>query len=297
MGLTSMLRSLALRYPGAGASVLRTYLRRFEHVPERFEWLVQGLKRDLPLPWEQQVIPLGDGNQLAIDSRSVVGREIFYTGSYEREVVRTLGRELQPGMIFIDAGANIGEFTVRGSRLVGPGGQVHAFEASPQTFADLAANVERNQLRNVTANAVALGSTTGTVEFFMSRGIASGSSSMRPAHDFSGTTVQVPLVSLDQYAEDHHLPRVDVIKMDIEGAELEAFRGATRLLARDDAPVIIFEYHGIVARRFGVGKEQLLSFLEQFGYRISRLGSSAGAPQQAADDVPENLLALPRRRR
>ena len=84
--------------------------------------------------------------------------------------------------------------------------------------------------------------------------------------------------------------------MDIEGAELEAFRGATRMLARDDAPVIIFEHHGVVAERFGVGKDAVRTFLEQFGYQISRLGSAAGAARQAAHDVPENLLALPRRR-
>ena len=70
MGVTSTLRTLALRYPRAGASILRAYLKRVDHVPERIEWLVQGLKRDLPLGWEQQVIALEDGSTLAIDSRS-----------------------------------------------------------------------------------------------------------------------------------------------------------------------------------------------------------------------------------
>ena len=198
MGVTGALRSLALRFPRTGASVLRAYLHRGGRVPEQWEWLVDGLKRDLPLRWEQRVIDLSDGSRLLIDSRSAVGREVFYSGSYEHDVVRELDRELRPGMIFIDAGANIGEFTVRASRIVGAAGQVHAFEASPPTFADLEANIARNQLTNVTANLVALGASNGTVEFFVSRGIASGSSSMRPAHDFSGRTVQVPLVTLDR---------------------------------------------------------------------------------------------------
>ena len=84
--------------------------------------------------------------------------------------------------------------------------------------------------------------------------------------------------------------------MDIEGAELEAFRGGTALLASADAPVMIFEHHGVVASRFGVVKDDVVRFLEQFGYRISSLGSSAGARRKIADDVPENLLALPPRR-
>lgn len=296
MGVTSAIRRFALASPPLGRWALRTYLKAVRHVPERFEWLVDGLKRDLPMPWQERRLRLDGGGELYVDSRSAVGREIYYVGSYEPEVCRAFERWLKPGMILIDAGANIGEFCVRGARLVGPSGHVHAFEASPTTFADLTRNLTLNGLTNVTANQMALTSRSGPIEFFLSGGIASGSSSLRPAHDFSGSTVRVPGVTLDDYCAHAGISRVDFIKMDIEGAELDAFKGATGLLSSPDAPVLVFEYHGVVASRFGVGKDAVPEFLATFGYRVTRLGSSAGSQQQGGDNVPENILAVPPRR-
>jgi FkbM family methyltransferase len=293
MGVTAVVRRIALASPPIGRWALRSYLKSVGHVPERFEWLVDGLKRDLPVPWAERLIPLDGGGQLYIDGRSAIGREIYYAGSYEPLVAGALKRWLTPGMTFLDAGANIGEFSVRASRLVGPSGHVHAFEASPTTFADLSRNLAVNRVTNVTANQMALTSTSGPIEFFMSRGIASGSSSLRPAHDYSGSTVSVPGITLDDYCAQAGISRVDFIKMDIEGAELEAFRGATRLLSSPDAPVMVFEHHAVVAKRFGVGKEDVQAFLGQFGYRLTRLGSSAGSPARDDANIPQNILALP----
>jgi FkbM family methyltransferase len=293
MGVTVAIRRIALASPPIGRWALRTYLKFVRHVPERLEWLVDGLKRDLPVPWRERLIQLDGGGQLYIDSRSAIGREIYYAGSYEPLVSRALKRWLQPGMTFLDAGANIGEFSVRASKLVGPSGHVHAFEASPTTFADLSRNLALNRVTNVTANQMALTSASGPVQFFMSRGIASGSSSLRPAHDYSGSAVSVRGITLDDYCAQAGISRVDFIKMDIEGAELEAFKGARRLLSSPGAPVMVFEHHAVVAGRFGVGKEAVQAFLAQFGYRLTRLGSSAGSPTRDNADSPENILALP----
>lgn len=294
--MTMILRNTALRHPAMAVPLLRTYLQRTPAIPERLEWVVDDLKRNLPLEWERRTITLDDGNALTIDSRSAVGREVFYRGTYEPELCRALARYVKPGMICIDAGANIGEFTLRCAVLAGSNGQVHAFEASPSTFADLDENVRQNRFTNIVTQQRALASTSGTLEFYMSRGIASGSSSLRPAHDFTGAVVPVPSVSFDDYMREVTLKRVDFIKMDIEGGELDALRGATAMLSATHAPVIVFEHHDVVARRFGASQESVIGLLEGFGYSVSPLGSSAGAPKDGGAEVAQNLVAIPRKR-
>ena len=262
-------------------------------VPERFEWLVDALKRELPLPWERRTVSLGRQLRIHIDSRSAIGREIYYRGSCERDLCRVLERHLRPGMIFIDAGANIGEFTLRASRLVGAAGRVHAFEASPTTFEELETNVQLNALTNVVLQQKALTSRTGELDFYLSGHIASGSSSLRPGHDFTGTVVTVQGVALDDYLRDAGINRVDFIKLDIEGAELDALRGSTRLLSTAGAPMIAFEHHDTIASKFGASRDSLSQLLGSFGYSLLRVGSAAGARKGGGENVPENFLAVP----
>jgi FkbM family methyltransferase len=294
MGMGLAFRSAALRYPGIGASVLRAYLHCVARVPARAAWIVEGLKRDLPCRWEQKVVRLSGGGRLHINSASAVGREIFYSGSYEPALLGVLRRWLTPGMTFIDAGANIGEFTIRAARLVGPSGQIHAIEASPDTFRDLVRNINLNHASNVRAHQIALAERPGTLDFFLSKGVASGSSSLRPAHDFSGRTASVVATTLDEFVASQRVAKVDFIKMDIEGAELDAFRGATGLLGGTHPPVMAFEHHPSAAARFSVSRADVEAFLKRFGYAMQTIGSSAGS---SGNDAPENILAIPKHRR
>ena len=293
MGPSILLHRTALAWPGVSVPLLRFLLHLEWDVPERFEWLVEVLKRELPLQWERRTVSLDKHLRIHIDSRSAVGREIYYRGSYEPDLCRLLEQHLRPGMICIDAGANIGEFTLRASRLVGAAGQVHAFEASPTTFAELEANVRLNSLTNVILHQKALTSRSGALDFYLSGGIASGSSSLRPAHDFTGSVVTVQGVTLDDYLRDAGINQVDFIKLDIEGAELDALRGSRRLLSILPAPMLVFEHHETVARKFGASRDSIDHLLGSLGYRLLRVGSSAGARKVGDENVPENFLAVP----
>jgi FkbM family methyltransferase len=292
MGSSQVLKRALMSAPGVSAPLLRAYLRSGVPVPSRLLWLADALKRELPLSWTERMVRLPGGGRLRIDSRSAVGREIYYGGSYEPAVSALLRRLLKPGMVFFDVGANIGEFTALAGHCVGRAGQVHAFEASPRTFSQLVDNVALNRLQNVRLVECAVSSDNGVREFFLSPGIASGSSSLAPAHDYSGQSVKVRAVTLDSYVEENGVPSVNVVKLDIEGAELEAVKGASRLLERD-RPTLIVEYHPEVARRFGVDLADLTAALESHRYRLfeiqgARLRSMPGVPSQ-----PTNVLALP----
>src|SRR5205823_143519 len=101
-------------------------------------------------PWIGQVARLANGMDIEIDALDTIGKHILKTGCYEHDTFHFLCRILRPGMVFLDIGANIGQYTLLASQRVGPVGDVHAFEPHPTLFDVLVRNVDRNRCRNVT---------------------------------------------------------------------------------------------------------------------------------------------------
>jgi FkbM family methyltransferase len=163
--------------------------------------------------------------------------------AYEPAVTAALQQLVRPGMVCVDVGANIGYFTLLFARSSGETGRVYAFEALPENAALLNDNVELNGLgRRVVVEAVAVGDGRKQ-EVHLYRGSSTLEYSIvgESAGIDTSSSVAVPAVSLDAYFADG--PRVDVIKMDIEGAEEWAFRGMQRMLS-EDRPRCVVELHG-----------------------------------------------------
>ncbi|WP_448579485.1 FkbM family methyltransferase [Thermaurantiacus sp.] len=154
----------------------------------------------------------------------------------EPGIVRVMRERLKPGDIFVDAGANIGFYTVLGARLVGDRGRVLAIEMMPDTAEVLRRHVAINALANVSVVERALSDRSeGTVVAHVVPG-KFGQASI--AHTLvEGRTVEVPCTTLDDLLSD--MPDVALMKMDLEGAEALALHGAQRSLSRIGA--IIFE--------------------------------------------------------
>lgn len=160
-------------------------------------------------------------------------------GSYEPEVRKTVMQFLQPGMTMIDAGANIGYYTLLAARAVGTGGHVYAFEAVPCTAALLRKNIEVNGYSSqVTIVPKAVIDRSSQVRIFLNYE-TSGASSMFWGHgeDF----VDVEGVSLDEFFSKQGWPPINIIKMDIEGAEKLALKGMRELSQRNPELKLIIE--------------------------------------------------------
>jgi len=184
--------------------------------------------------------------------------------SGQRAVRDALARHLQPGGIFVDAGANIGAFTVFGARRVGSGGSVIAFEMMPDTASRLRDHMELNGLGRVRVIEAALSNEAGgEVVARMPAGLSGQASIMhdRPRED-DGQLTRVRTVTLDQ--ELVGVDRVDVIKMDIEGAEALALAGGRSVLARTGC--VIFE-----SRNRNAGSDEAARIVLEAGFRLSRL--------------------------
>lgn len=159
--------------------------------------------------------------------------------SAQRAVYRTLSEHLRPGMTFIDAGANIGFFTVLGARLVGPQGRVIAIEMMPDTAAVLRSHIATNELANVEVVENALWEVSGQEIIAHTPRYHAGQASV-VVEDFDGDAMiehRVLTTTLDEVARD--IATIDFMKIDLEGAEAPAFDGAKQMMARTSA--LVFE--------------------------------------------------------
>jgi FkbM family methyltransferase len=215
-------------------------------------------------------IELSSGEQLYVRSDdSVIGAAVKQRRDYEPHVVRRLREVLQPGMTFVDVGASFGYYTVIGGGLVGPSGRVIACEPGPQNVSVLLLNVATHHLANATVHPVAVSDSVGVLLYHGSGGNGQVAPfSGQPDELAAGTLV--PTRTLDDLLWRE--PRVDAVKIDVEGAEGRVIEGAKETLRRH-RPALFFEFSppGLEVTS-GCSGEALLSGLAELGYRFEVLG-------------------------
>jgi FkbM family methyltransferase len=237
------------------------------------------------------------GATLAGDTREVLQQHVYYFGMWEPNLTRWLSGRLRPGDTFIDVGANIGYFTLLGSRLVGPRGRVVAIEALPSTFACLTDNLKRNRSSNARPiNAVA-SDRAGCTKVFRGPDSHTGLATVLHAagHELEGEVPAAPVTSLLTADE---LTGARVIKIDVEGFEFAVLRGLLPGLgqARSDLELVV-EVHPAWLRGQGHSAADMAHVLAAEGFNCYGLhvdytaagmingGSASGAWRLT--DVPE----------
>lgn len=146
-----------------------------------------------------------------------------WLGTYERPLQTLFLETLRPGAIVLDIGANVGFFSLLASKLVGISGHVYAFEPLPRNLYYLERHVRLNDAANISVQSLAITSQTGRARF----GNGENASQTRLAADGE---IAIDTSSLDDLIAAGRIPVPDFIKMDIEGAESDALRGASKLL-------------------------------------------------------------------
>ena len=173
----------------------------------------------------------------------IVENMLYRFGSYETGMCRLLDCFVRKGDSVIDAGANVGAFTVPASVAVGSEGCVHSFEPVGTTAELLKQTIELGNLKNVTLYQVALGSSEGTAPMYGSKGeVNRGGNSLCPEGHEGMVEAVVPLRRLDKIISLEEWKKVKVMKVDVEEWELEVFQGALNLLKSGHLPVLIVEY-------------------------------------------------------
>ncbi|MEW5926323.1 MAG: FkbM family methyltransferase [Gemmatimonadota bacterium] len=240
------------------------------YLKRRFLSLVWRLRCRLD-PEQTASFRLEDGSRFDYPLKSIVGWCLF-TGRFEVPELKFLRERVRPGSTFLDVGANGGLYTVLASGLVGERGRVFSFEPGAEQLRLLERNVELNGLRNVTIVRSAVGDRRGEVQLGVSRDGAMSSLARtdHPAQDIVGWQ-PVEMITLDEFAREAGLDRVDFLKVDVEGAEKLVFGGARGLLAENPSLVVMFEAADVNAGAFGYSARELLTGLEASGFRVCRL--------------------------
>lgn len=193
-----------------------------------------------------------------------VGRTVL-GGSYEPEITATFRRILRPGMGAVDIGANIGWFTMLAAALVGPTGFVLAVEPNPRNVKLLEASRRLNAFGQVVVAQLAAGREVGVLVLHTSH--SNGTTSPLPKDMAALLNAEtIPCLPLDVLLPEER--RIDLIKIDVEGAEYNALLGCRKTIARW-RPAIVSEFSpGSMPGISGISGEEYLRFLIDLGYHL-----------------------------
>jgi FkbM family methyltransferase len=181
----------------------------------------------------------------------------------------TLYSLAKPGQVILDVGTNVGETLLNFAKAAGDHGKVYGFEINPRTYHKCLRNIGLNPFRNIELVDVGLGHEEARLQMLSPSPRNSGGDRITagpaPAASSSSTTVRV--TTLDGFVRERRINRIDLIKIDIEGFEMKALKGAEQAL-RTFKPTLFVELGDANLKEQGSSSRELVAFLEPFGYRI-----------------------------
>lgn len=239
-------------------------LQRLRQTP-----LAQRLR--LILPARPHTIAAGVGAGLSFD---LAGADPSYVrGQNEQPVQEAIAEHTRADMVFYDIGANIGFFTVLAASLVGPSGHVYAFEPVETNVAAINRNVRLNHFSNVTVLPVAVTERSGHAALTLARHIGGAALAEAGAPPDATKTITIETIALDDIVRRGRARPPHVVKIDVEGAELQVLRGMAHVIA-EHKPVIIFEVDAAEQEHLQRKRRACLDFLVERGYKITDLAES-----------------------
>ena len=201
-----------------------------------------------------------------LDLNDDIQRAIYF-GMFERDELEFLRGCVGQGDVCIDAGANVGFYTCHLASWVGSLGHVHAFEPEPKNAERLAVNVRLNGFSpRVTIHPEALSFEKGHARFNRA---ASGRSGWGSFHRYEGhvETIEVETETVDGLMEEQGLDQIALLKVDVEGADFDVYRGASKTLEKRAARYVMAEWNGVWFPRQGRSFRDFTSHFAQYGYR------------------------------
>jgi FkbM family methyltransferase len=226
---------------------------------------------------------------------------IFWRGSYSREQLRLLEQTLSDDSTFVDVGANRGEFSIAAALKLREG-RVVSFEPHPRIFDELLRNVAINELTNVQAIQIGLADRSAEAQLFEANDVSSDGSwnaGLGTIHEMRARqriVAKIKLAPLDVIREELDLRRIDVMKIDVEGAELSVLRGAADAIS-DCKPIILMEVNEESCRSAGYPAQVLLDWLRRRGYDIRLIDRRLSLPRLSEAPVFCNVACFPRQGR
>ncbi|TXF76167.1 FkbM family methyltransferase [Chryseobacterium sp.] len=202
--------------------------------------------------------------KLNLDLEDWIQQQIYFLGDYEKPEIDFLYQTLRKGDVFIDIGANIGLFSLNASVVLGERGKIYAFEAYLPNYKILEKHVKTNNFRNIITENLAISDRKSTLEIKYNENERNLGMASAYLKNFT-STLKVSALSLDDYATENEITRIDFIKMDIEGGEFKALQGMTNIL-RMFSPKLLIEINSEALESTGHSESDILDILDNFNY-------------------------------
>lgn len=248
--------------------ILRTVLH---HLP------ISPLTERISLWWGYRYRPapavanLRSGARISITLNDHLQLLLYYFGTFEPRSLQLMKEFLRPGATVIDVGANIGFYTIEAAAAVRANGLVIAIEASPSLAKIIDFQLKDNHVSNVTLIPNAVGESEGVARLTLP---TAGNHGMFTLGNVEGTfSADVPVRTIDDIVKQTGVKSVDFIKMDIEGSEFSALKGAIETIKNFHPPILI-ELNEVALRGCGASSRQVKALLQSLGYSGSVVGQS-----------------------
>lgn len=215
---------------------------------------------------------LHTGQLINLKAEDHIQRTLLWYGFYEKNSILQWEQFIENDAVVIDIGANIGYYTLIAANKAGRG-RVHSFEPVTVSYEALQQNIQLNHLTNVTVNAVGISNNESLQTYYISSADNRGMSGMKRPENFSGLSEKKQTITLDSYAIKNNLSRIDIIKIDIEGNELNALKGMHTILAQNK-PILFIEVIKEHLIKFGTGIDDVYAFLKSYGYTPYKIASA-----------------------
>lgn len=208
-----------------------------------------------------------NGVRLKADISDYIGYCLYF--GFKDEALEKLIKLAQPGNVVLDIGTNIGSTLLQFAKKIGENGKVYGFEPDAQNYNACLVNINLNSLHNVEVFNIGLGDETGTFTLVVDTETNRGGNRISLSNENNKNNSKIHVERLDDWIKDKNLSRIDLIKIDVEGFELNVLKGAEETIKKH-TPVLFIELDDNNLKAVGNSASELIKFLENLGYSVTK---------------------------
>ncbi len=218
------------------------------------------------------VVELVPGRKIICYPDSSSGGLIIYKRLFDYEEMMFLQKHLNSTSTFIDVGVNIGDYSLIASSIIRKN-TIHSFEPFKSVLKRFQENIQLNSIRNIKTHEMVVSNTDG-YEYFDSE---PESEVNHIAYVNSAKSIKIQSITLDTFAKNNNISQIDILKIDVEGAEMKVLLGAKKLLAKGKIKIILLELNRN-NQSFGSTNKEIASYLKKHKYSLFTLDSGFLCP-------------------
>jgi FkbM family methyltransferase len=216
---------------------------------------------------------------------------LFYLGHFESATLKLFSDMIKSESIIFDVGANIGIYSLIAAKKIKTPGKIFAFEPSEWAFNRLKENISLNSVNSIELINKAVSNYNGKTDFYLCEDDAYNSLGSEPMQKVVAKKI-VAVITLDNFCANEKIDKINILKIDTEGADFLVLKGAAGLLSKEQAPVIFCEYNRYTKASKDFELNDMLTFLEESNYHLYELKDNTLIPFDPVTSKADEIICL-----